>query len=99
MCRKVRRCINRPSFYGLAFTRQFIHCYKPIIMSKPLFFFSQMNALDTVPIHHITAVEIFGDTAKFKLVDDEGQRSEKLKPLTRFVFNQIEQYGLEKYES
>mgnify|MGYP001553653906 CR=1 FL=1 len=62
-----------------------------------LFFFSQLNALDVVPLSEIITIEVNGNELLFKIVDSEGNRIEKRRPITRFVANQIKDFALEVY--
>jgi len=64
-------------------------------MSQPLFFFSQINGLDTVPLSTISQVEVYGEQLKFHIVDEDGNRIVKERKKTDFIQQQISQWGIE----
>lgn len=61
-----------------------------------LFFFSQINPLDNIPVRFIKRVEIFDEKVTFDIVGDDGLRRAETKIKTRFMMNQLEGFELVK---
>lgn len=60
-----------------------------------LFMFSQLNALDNVPLHWIKSVNVVGNNLLFNCVNDLGETFPLHKLRTDFIVNQIKGYEIQ----